>query len=75
MTNLEYMLACLTSIKENCDIMDDGGASEEACVYYNINCPYYTDDKRAKCYDNIDFITREMCVRCKYEWLNQEVDT
>ena len=76
MTNCEYMIANLTAIKEDCELVDDGGSSEEAFVYYNIACPYNMMDERAHCHGHtFDVATREMCVRCKYEWLRQEVDT
>ena len=67
MTNLEYLIAALTGG------IDDGGASEEAAIYYNINCPYYDGDERCHCKGTLD-ITREMCVACKAEWLESEVD-
>ena len=75
MTNLENMIANLSAIKEDCALVDDGGSSEEAFVYYNIPCPYDIADERAHCYDH-DYtcISREMCSACKYEWLGQEVD-
>lgn len=76
MTNLEYMIANLTAIKEDSPLVDDGGSSEEAFVYYNISCPYTVDDERAHCcQDGFEIPTRKMCVDCKYEWLRQEVDT
>lgn len=76
MTNLEYMIANLTAIKEDSPLVDDGGSDEEAFVYYNIPCPYNAIDERAHCYGHtFDVSTREMCVACKYEWLEQEVDT
>lgn len=75
MTNLEYMIANLTSIKEDSPLVDDGGSSEEAFVYYNIPCPYTMGDERAHCFNCDSCIPREMCSACKYEWLNQEVDT
>lgn len=74
MTNLEYMIANLTAIKDDSPLVDDGGSSEEAFVYYNIACPYGCGDERAHCH-GYDDITRKMCIACKYEWLNQEVDT
>lgn len=67
MTNQEYIIACLN------DEIDDGGASFESCVYYNIACPYADGDERAHCH-NIDFITRNLCFDCKREWLESEVD-
>lgn len=66
MTNREYLIAALT------DQIDDGGASEEAAVYYNINCPYYDGDSRCHCSGKE--INRETCVACKFEWLDSEVD-
>ena len=66
MTNREYIIAALT------DEFDDMGATEESVVYYNIKCPYNTGDKRAHCRN--DEINREVCVACKFEWLDSEVD-
>lgn len=82
MTNQEYIIAALT------DQIDDGSASWEACVHYNINCPYCEGDRRCHCYpeeyrdgtvDRVAFkdikeATRELCVECKAEWLESEVD-
>lgn len=82
MTNQEYIIAALT------DQIDDGGATWEACVHYNINCPYFEGDRRCHCYpeeyrdgtvDRVAFkdkkeATRELCVECKAEWLESEVD-
>ena len=67
MTNLEYLIAALTGK------IDDGGASEEAAIYYNVKCPYYECDERCNCKGTLD-LTREMCVACKAEWLESEVD-
>lgn len=52
---------------------DDDGASYEAMVYYNIACPYYEDDERCLC-EKEEAMTREICYRCKEEWLNSEVE-
>lgn len=69
MTNLEYMIASLT------DQIDDGGASYEATVHYNVKCPYSLGDKRAPCYGKESYYqSRENCFSCKHEWLNKEVD-
>lgn len=68
MTNLEYMIASLT------DQFDDGGASYECTVHYNIACPYFSDDKRAHCKDDDVYPSREVCVPCKMEWLESEGD-
>lgn len=74
MTNKEYIIACLN------DEIDDGGASFEACVYYNIACPYTVGDERAHCYNlpsaaNDDYTERrKRCFACKAEWLESEAD-
>lgn len=70
MTNREYMIAQLTDD----NFIDDGGASWEAMIYYNIACPYFSDDNRAHCYNDFDLICRDTCVSCKAEWLESEVD-
>lgn len=84
MTNLNHMLNLLMDISDyNEDAepferinIDDGGASEEAMVYYNIECPYRSGDDRCHCKDLkvTEKISRKMCSDCKYEWLLQEVD-
>ena len=54
---------------------EDEGASYEAMVYYNINCPYYDGDERALCHgDTLPGCNRDQCVECKEKWLNSEVD-
>ena len=54
-------------------VSDDGGASEEAMIYYNINCPYFDSDSRCHCSHTIS-PTREVCSACKTEWLDSEED-
>ena len=78
MTNREYIINLLLDGLENeADFervsIDDGGASYEAMVYYNIACPYYDDDERCHCIRE-EAMTREICYRCKEEWLNSEVE-
>ncbi len=82
MTNQEMLIAALT------DQIDDGGASWEAWIHYYINCPYFSGDRRCHCYPDefrngtVDKVayedrketTRELCVGCKAEWLESEVD-
>ena len=69
MTNREYMIGLL----QDEGFFDDGGASYEAMLFYNINCPYFDGDERALCGSNYD-INRETCVECKEKWLDSEVD-
>ena len=66
-TNWEYIKAAIDG-----DI-DDGGASEEAAIFYHITCPHYAGDPTAKC-RNIDKPTRQMCVECKGDWLEAEYE-
>lgn len=66
MTNRDMLIATLTGK------LDDYGA-EEANIYYHINCPYISGDKRSKCYGK-GASTRVMCEECKMEWLESEVD-
>lgn len=82
-TNAEYMISMLMGILEDNNIdphppiyIDDGGASEEAMVYYNIACPYFDGDERAECKNNgpLETATREQCFKCKYDWLTNQVD-
>lgn len=77
MTNREYMINLLLDGLEEKDLerycFDDGGSSEEAMIHYNIKCPYSGYDERALCNDN-ERPSRELCVRCKWQWLDQEVD-
>ncbi len=68
MTNREYMAKQLSDP----DWSDDGGASYEAMVYYNIGCPYFVGDERCHCNGRLP--TRIMCGECKMEWLEAEVD-
>lgn len=70
MTNQEYIVKAL----QDDDCFDDGGATWECVVHYNIQCPYYSGDKRALCYKNENLINRENCVKCKAIWLEQEVE-
>lgn len=70
MKNREYMAKQLTDP----DWIDDGGASYEAMVFYNINCPYFAGDKRSHCNGNEELPTRKICGECKMEWLEAEVD-
>ena len=77
MTNRSYIINLLLDGLENeaafeRESIDDGFASYEAMVYYNIECPYYEGDKRSHC-NNHD-IGREVCYACKVEWLNNVVD-
>lgn len=72
MTNKEYLINVLT------DIIDDGGASYDSVLEYNIACPYssYTD-----CLNHLEsnqYGTKEYekgCIRCKSAWLNRKYDT
>lgn len=72
MTNREYIVNLLTD--EN--FIDDGGASWEAMIYYNISCPYRCGDEEAHCngLKPLEDIPRDMCSECKAEWLEMEVD-
>lgn len=54
--------------------IDDGSSSEEAEIYYHVNCPYFSGDERALCHNRENDINRELCVECKRNWLLQEVD-
>lgn len=66
-TNLEYIIAALS------DEIDDGGASFEAVVHYNLSCPHFSDEKGLPC--DYAEISRELCVQCKMDWLGKEYDT
>lgn len=68
MTNRQYMIGLLSDE----DFIDDGGASYEAMVNYNVNCPYFSGDNRCHCKGKE--ITIELCYECKEEWLDSEVD-
>lgn len=65
MTNLQYLIACLT------DQIDDGGASFEAAVHYHIACPHFLCDENLPCEDQEP--SRKVCYPCKVAWLNAEV--
>ena len=78
MTNREYIInLLLDGLQEEKDFkresIDDGFASYEAMVYYNIQCPYYAGDKRCHCIKS-RVIERKVCYECKEEWLNSEVE-
>lgn len=69
MTNLEYIVSALK------DEIDDGGASYESVVNYNIECPYYGNDPRGHCHEvDVYPIPVDMCVGCKDEWLHKEYE-
>ena len=74
MTNREYMVGLLNDWA----FIDDGGASYEAMVNYNVSCPYFCGDERALCYENgnqkDELVNRDNCVACKEQWLDSEVD-
>lgn len=69
MTNREALIHTLSED----DFIDDGGASDEANIYYYIACPYRGRDERALCKDS-EHLTREQCVECRLQWLDSEVD-
>lgn len=71
-TNKDYLIATLT------ESIDDGGASYESVVRYNIDCPYiYNSDclnhRENNKYDTPEY--RDACIRCKTEWLERLYDT
>lgn len=70
MKNREWMAHQLSDP----DWIDDGGASYMSMVEYNIACPYFVGDERCHCKESNGLPTREMCVECKNEWLEAEVD-
>lgn len=77
MTNREYMInLLLDGLNKELEryTADDGGASEECMINYNINCPYFGGDERALCHNKENDICRELCVECKSKWLDSEVD-
>ena len=69
MTNREYLIGLLSDDA----FIDDGGASYEAMVHYNISCPYYMGDERCLCGNGFS-TDRELCTKCKEIWLDSEVD-
>ena len=76
MTNRERMInLLLDGLDKELErfVSDDGSASEEAMVYYSINCPYFDGDPRCHCSHTIS-PTREVCSACKAEWLDSEED-
>lgn len=68
MTNQELLIKALN------EEIDDGGATMEAEIYYHIACPYRFGDKRALCNDDDNDTCREVCFKCKAQWLDSEVD-
>ena len=69
MTNREYMAQLLTDPYW----FDDDGALYEEMVHYNIDCPYFCGDERRHCGEDKE-PNRKLCVECKMEWLEAEVD-
>ena len=82
-TNREMMIALLLDGAEDKEktlkralalskLIDDGGASEEAMIHYNIDCPYHNEkDCKLKKGENPN---RNTCVMCKAQWLDRKVD-
>lgn len=74
MTNREYMAKQLADP----DWIDDGGASYDSMVDYNIACPYFVGDRRGHCRRNglSEYTPPPLyrCRDCKLEWLEAEVD-
>lgn len=68
MTNWEMIKAAID------DEIDDGGASRESSIYYDIACPYRGNDPEAVCHGVKGMPTREMCVECKEKWLEKEYE-
>lgn len=71
-TNKDYLIAALT------DNIDDGGASYESVVRYNVDCPYLHDSDCLNEHENNEYGTKEYykgCIRCKLTWLDREYDT
>ena len=54
--------------------IDDGWATEEAEVNYHINSPYFAGDERALCHNRENDIGRDLCIKCKIQWLLDDVD-
>lgn len=67
-TNRDYIIAALQGE------FDDGGATEEAVIYYNIDCPYMEGDQRGECEKLGKDIGWETCTECKTKWLDSEPD-
>lgn len=68
MTNQEYIIRALQNE------FDDAGSTLESVLYYNIECPYFSIDERALCFNDYKKIGRDTCVECKSRWLSEEVD-
>ena len=79
-TNAEYMINLLMDFLKMEDVkfqrvdIDDGGASIESMIHYDVKCPYFEGDTRAVCHPSDALIDREHCVECKTKWLLSEVD-
>ena len=69
MTNRELLIGILSDEY----FIDDGGATEESVIYYNIKCPYKACDERCLCKEESE-LSRDMCVECKGRWLDQEME-
>lgn len=68
MTNREY----LARILEDPYFIENNNEVEKAMVSRHIACPYYEDEDEIFCKDTID-PSEEMCLNCKYAWLNKNV--
>ena len=67
MTNREMLIKALT------DEFDDGGYTESV-IAYHVECPYFSGDKRAHCREEKEPNRFSICMACKLEWLEAEVD-
>lgn len=67
-TNLDYIIASLTGE------LDDGGASFESVVHYNISCPHFEGEPNLPCDKPNVEPSWDVCVPCKIEWLYGEYD-
>jgi hypothetical protein len=71
-TNRDYLIAALT------DSIDDGGASYDSALEYNIDCPYINSTDCLNIHEDNEYGTAtygDGCLRCKVSWLNRRYDT
>lgn len=79
MRNINVLINILMDIMEDESLeferiyIDDNGATEEAEIHYHIDCPYSGRDERALCIQGEKYC-RDVCVKCKIQWLLAEVD-
>lgn len=82
MTNRENIVILLS----NKDLIGEDNKKYEKMINENISCPYYNtmffynmnqsdlvNDEKTLCRGNVNEASKEICKKCKNEWLDSEV--